>query len=384
VELADEQKGLLEEYVEHFQALVGDKRTGRVLQGTIEGIIGAESLVCARIAAYSPMLATKSNNGEQRIRRMASGDTTKRSEMDAEHLIERLQARGVEQLLGDEEVWAIVDPSELRKPHAKEMQDLMRVRSLDGNGMVWGYRTLNVLGAGRGGKRGILYHRLFSSKEENFLSESQEIGQALDSVGQALVEHKGSVTYLFDSQFDDEAVWARVWEQGNHLLCRLKHQDRLVEQLVGKDDQGQELWQRVNIAGARGQVGELARVSTDMMVRKRSQRVAKVQEVTAVIASCPIWVQYRAGRRTKDEGPLQRKAVWLVVIKLERVDWEPWVLITDWPVVDEESAVRIFRMYRQRWAVEMSQLQCTYKSLDSHSWPAWFNPSLNVYPARAA
>jgi hypothetical protein len=29
-------------------------------------------------------------------------------------------------------------------------------------------------------------------------------------------------------------------------------------------------------------------------------------------------------------------------------------LITDWPVEDAESAVRIFRMYRQRWAVEDS------------------------------
>jgi hypothetical protein len=29
-----------------------------------------------------------------------------------------------------------------------------------------------------------------------------------------------------------------------------------------------------------------------------------------------------------------------------------WLLITDWPVEDAESAERIFRMYRQRWAVE--------------------------------
>ncbi|MDZ7272130.1 MAG: transposase, partial [candidate division KSB1 bacterium] len=33
---------------------------------------------------------------------------------------------------------------------------------------------------------------------------------------------------------------------------------------------------------------------------------------------------------------------------------EPWLLITDWPVTDAESARRIFQMYRQRWAVEDS------------------------------
>jgi hypothetical protein len=33
---------------------------------------------------------------------------------------------------------------------------------------------------------------------------------------------------------------------------------------------------------------------------------------------------------------------------------EPWLLITDWPVTDAESTLRIFGMYRQRWAVEDS------------------------------
>jgi hypothetical protein len=30
----------------------------------------------------------------------------------------------------------------------------------------------------------------------------------------------------------------------------------------------------------------------------------------------------------------------------------PWYLITDWPVIDEASAVRIFIFYRRRWSVE--------------------------------
>ncbi len=41
------------------------------------------------------------------------------------------------------------------------------------------------------------------------------------------------------------------------------------------------------------------------------------------------------------------------------VDWEPWLLLTDWPVTDAQSAVRIFTMYRQRWSVEIVQSQMT-------------------------
>jgi hypothetical protein len=37
-----------------FPSLAGDRRTGRLLGETGRGIIGAESLGCARIAALSP------------------------------------------------------------------------------------------------------------------------------------------------------------------------------------------------------------------------------------------------------------------------------------------------------------------------------------------
>ncbi len=135
------------------------------------------------------------------MRRLVKGIGTKRSELDAEHLIERLRERGVAQLREDDEVWAIVDPSELRKPYAREMPSLMRVRKLGSEkGTVPGYRTLNVLGVGRGGRRGILYHRLFSSTEPGFASESAEIQTALDTVGAALAGK--TVTYLLDSQFE--------------------------------------------------------------------------------------------------------------------------------------------------------------------------------------
>jgi hypothetical protein len=54
MELAGEQAGLLGEYLGHFGALIGDRRTGRAFRATVRGILGAESLVCARIAAFSP------------------------------------------------------------------------------------------------------------------------------------------------------------------------------------------------------------------------------------------------------------------------------------------------------------------------------------------
>ena len=277
---------------------------------------------------------------------MAQGTSTTRSELDAEHLTARLRERGVEQLRDEDEVWAIVDPSELRKPYAREMPALMRVRKTGGDqGTVPGYRTLNVLGVGRGGRRGILYHRLFSSQEDDFESESTEIQTALTTVGTALAGQM--VTYLLDSQVDDVAVWSTIWQQGQHLVCRLKHPERLVEVPDGAGG-----WRAGTIAEAQGQARELARARTELLVRKRGQRYLKRQPCTVRIAACPVRVSYPLDVRGRRTSPKRTKDTWLVVVRVDDVDWEPWLLLTDWPVVDQASAVRVFRMYRQRWAVE--------------------------------
>ena len=277
---------------------------------------------------------------------MAKGTSTKRSEVDAEHVTARLRERGVEQLREEDEVWAIVDPSDLRKPHAREMPALMRVRKTGGEpGTVPGYRTLNVLGVGRGGRRGILYHRLVSAEEDAFESESTEIRTALETVGAALAGK--TVTYLLDSQFDDVAVWSTIWQQDQHLVCRLKHAERLVE----VPDAGGG-WRPGTIAEAQGQARELARARTALLVRKRGQRYTKRQPCTVRIAACPVRVRYPTDVRGRRTSPKRVKDAWLVVVRVEDVDWEPWLLLTDWPVVDQASAVRAFRMDRQRWAVE--------------------------------
>jgi hypothetical protein len=278
---------------------------------------------------------------------MVKGETSWRSELDAEHLTTRLRERAVAQLADEEEVWAIVDPSDLRKPYAREMAELMRVRQLGGQGTVPGYRTLQVLGLGRRGRRGILYHRLFSSTAADFQSESTEIQTALETVGTALAAQQGRVSYLMDRQFDDEAVWSTIWQQGNHLVCRLQHTERLVEQPTA--DGG---WEASSIADAQAQLQELAQVETELLVQKRGQRAAKRPPVTAILRACPLQVHYPLEVRSRRTSPRQAQPVWLLQVELVKVEAEPWLLLTDHGVRTTAEAVRLFRMYRQRWAVE--------------------------------
>lgn len=340
----------LTRYLKPFAGLIGDKRTKQTFGETVRGIIAAGSLICQQIAAQSAELS-QGKKGSQRVIRLATGVSTQRSELDAEHLTECLREVGVQELeqAPEEEVWLIADSSELRKPYAEAMPYLMQVRDLDEQ-LVPGYRTLNVIGV-TPGRRGLLYHRLFSSQAPDFVSEPAEVQRALSTVSQALGPLKAhkTVTWLLDSGFDDIAVWRTIWEQQEHVVVRLYHTDRKV---LFQDRQG--VWQQGDISEATSALRPLARVETSMAVKRGKQVRPKKQPVQVDLAACPLQVSYWSNVRRKGPGQLLTREVWLLQVRVLGTDWEPWLLLTDWPVTDADSAIRIFVMYRQRWSVEDS------------------------------
>ena len=337
------------QYLAPFDTLVGDRRTWTTLTETVRGIIGGGSLICQRIAAQSPILS-QVKKGAQRIIRMASGETTKRSpNLDADHLTAQLRSTAIAHLseTPSDELWLIADGSDLRKPYAKAMPSLMKVRALD-KSLVPGYRTLTVLGV-TPQHRGVLYHRLFSSTAPGFVSEPHEVQTALTSVSQAIAPLKAHmpVTWLLDSGFDDVAVWRTIWEQHEHLVCRIAHPERLIDR-----EDGQGGWQASTLAEVRTQMTLVARAQTLLEVQKRGQPRAKRQTVTAEIRACPIRLTYASNvRRTGAREQITRR-VWLVEIRLLDTKLDPWLLLTDWEVATAAQALRIFQMYRQRWGVE--------------------------------
>lgn len=283
------------------------------------------------------------------MRRMVHAETTKRSTLDADALVGRLQARGVAQLRDEAAIWVLVDGSDLRNhplrwvPDARAMEGLQRVKRLHGEGTVPGYRTINAVGVGQQ-RRGLLYHRLFSSTATGFLSESAETQAALASIGSALAPLAADTTYIFDAGFDDSAVWAAVWGQGHRLVCRVQHRNRLVRPAAAQPP--------CHLSDLAPRLVPLARVETEMVVRKGKQPRPKLQPVTVVVAAVPLVVDYQEAARTRRDGARHTRRVWLVEVRLEGAHEAPWWLITDRPVTNAEAATEIFRMYRQRWSIE--------------------------------
>ena len=345
MELRAREVDALGPYLSYYDSLIGDCRTRALFRGTIKGIIGSESLVCAQIAAQSPDLSARANS-PQRIRRMARQQTTQRSELDADSLTERLRQRSLEQVSDEDELWVPIDGSDLRKPYAHKMEALQLVQTVDKQRLVNGYRTLNAVAIGRT-RRGILYHRLFSANEDDFVSESHEVQTALQTMIKATQSLHATVIYVTDSGLDDIAVWGTIWEASQHLVCRLQHMDRLVER---QDITG--TWQHISVQRAADYLQELAVVETELPVQKQGQHSVKQQKVTAHVSACPIRVRYQVDVRTKTDGAQRHKTVWLVRVVLDDVPWEPWYLLTDLPVTDADSATKVFRIYRQRWSIE--------------------------------
>ena len=54
MELTPREDDLLATYLAPFLELAGDRRTARLLTGIVDGIVASASLVCSRIAAFSP------------------------------------------------------------------------------------------------------------------------------------------------------------------------------------------------------------------------------------------------------------------------------------------------------------------------------------------
>jgi hypothetical protein len=185
----------LTSYVAAFDDLRGDKRTRKTFGETVRGIIGAGSLIYQQIAGQSPVLS-QGKKGAQRVIRLAMGESTQRSELDDRHPTARLREVAVEQLeqAPEEDLWLIADSSDLRKPYTEMMPYLMQVPDLEGE-LVPGYRTIDVIGV-TPGRRGLLYHHLFSSQAPDFVSEPAEVQEALSTVSQALTPQRPQDDHL--------------------------------------------------------------------------------------------------------------------------------------------------------------------------------------------
>ena len=108
---------------------------------------------------------------------------------------------------------------------------------------------------------------------------------ALSTVSQAIKPlRKGKhMTWILDSGFDDIAVWRTIWQNQDHVVCRVYHSNRLVE---FQDQAG--AWHQGDIAQACAHLRPLARAETSLEVQRGKQAHPKKQPVVVDLSACPL------------------------------------------------------------------------------------------------
>lgn len=159
----------------------------------------------------------------------------------------------------------------------------------------------------------------------------------------ALAPLASDVTWILDSGFDDVAMWSAIWAREATMVCRLQHHDRWVETPQGTPRQLADLVPRPR---------PLAHLTTELVAQQAGQPRPTLQPVTATVSATPLAVRWAPGLRTAAAGEALTKACWLAPVRLAHVAQEPWWLLTDRPVETAEQAAELFRMHRQRWAIE--------------------------------
>jgi hypothetical protein len=103
----------------------------------------------------------------------------------------------------------VLDPSDLSKKYAKKTEYLATVRDGSADDLAQGYWTIHVIGTQVGSSRiKPLYQRLYSAEAPEFVSENEEILQAVKTVrahvkkgwGVWVVDRGGDRINLFESR----------------------------------------------------------------------------------------------------------------------------------------------------------------------------------------
>jgi hypothetical protein len=214
----------------------------------------------------------------------------------------------------------VVDGGDVTKDYSSKLEGLCPVHDGSEGKTATGYFTLEVTALTKHSKSPVpVYTRLYSSAEQGFVSEPEEINKGL-TLMKAVFGSKG--IYLFDRGFDRNAVYEKMFEQNQRFIIRVKKNRDVLRKGDGETVNILELTEKYK--------GKYA-----FQFKRAGQRQMECK-VSCVSVSLP--------------APLPNKEMTLVIVY--GFGKEPLLLLTNYEVKDPKSCVKIARTYLLRWRIE--------------------------------
>lgn len=254
---------------------------------------------------------------------------------------ELLRADCVDKLHGEVSATVIHDPCAIRKAYSKKMEKLDNVQDLDGN-IINGYRTFNSVLL-HGSKISLLGCRPYSQKEQSAEDETKHLSnkevsfKEIRLISQALKSdfpHR-RITHLFDREADDAAYFELIDEGLQDLFIFRLKTNRNSDVEYWDEQKGKERKVKLHLKTFANQ--------TEYVFQKFVHKGKCHQQVRAHIS----WEKHWVGK-----GYYNIVRIKLLNRKGKSLFAKPMVLITNYEIPSEETALLIFQKYLKRSKIE--------------------------------
>lgn len=213
------------------------------------------------------------------------------------------------------------DPGDLGKKHSKKLENLDLIKDGSTGELINGYRMIEVAALTKNEKLPIpVYSNIFSSKEEEFISEHDEYLTALKYINNKF----GSMgTYALDRGFDDEKYFKYFSDRNLNFVIRMKTNRNIT---VCKS-------------------GKTSNIKT-ISVRKKCKEQYSYKDkfgITRTATSGYIKVKI---------PNIEEKEFYLVIIKSSEFPKDPMMLLTNLKPDKKEFTKIVNKVYIKRWKIE--------------------------------
>lgn len=256
-----------------------------------------------------------------------------------------LREQALAGLRGKKTVIAVHDPSDLRKPHARQSEGLSKVRDLQGR-WVNGYESFNTVVIDRDSRQlHLAACSPYSDQAEGYDFDQMALGQIAE-VHRALLERDPDmvVCHVLDREFD----------QGQYFsyLDGLE-QSRFVVRLKASRNAPEQRWDE-----QQGRACSL-KLMEKPLENSFVQVYQKVQWGQKVYAQAKALISY-------EPTVLAGEAYWVVKVELRdrkggRIFKDPMLLVTNYPVTGQQMALHVYHTYLKR-----ARIEGVFKFLKTH------------------
>lgn len=221
----------------------------------------------------------------------------------------------------DENTVFCFDPGDIGKKYAEKLENIDRIKDGSTGGYTQGYNTIEVVGLTKNEKQPIpVYTRVFSAKEEKFISANIEYLNAI----KYLKEKFGTKgIYALDRWFDDQKYFNEFVKSGLEFVIRMKEIRKVTNAESGIEENIKRKAHRVKM-----------KWSYTYKDKKGITRTAHTGYMKIKIADVP------------------GKVFYLVVIKSEEFPKEPMMLLTNMKPENDDFTKTVNKVYIRRWKVE--------------------------------